>query len=69
MTGSSEGSSGMDFINRGRDSSSASFSSGDFAFGCGWGKIAAMLSSTTRVSLKKANVSVMIGRTLSRWFW
>jgi len=69
MTGSSEGSSGMDFIKRGRDSSSASFSSGDFAFGGGWGKIAAMLSSTTRVSLKKANVSVTIGRALSRWFW
>ena len=62
MTGSSEGSSGMDFMKRGRDSSSASFSSGDFAFGSGCGKVAAMLSSTTRVSLKKANASVTMGR-------
>jgi len=69
MTGSSEGSSGMDFMKRGRDSSSASFSSGDFAFGGGWGKVAAMLSYTTRVSLEKANVSVTMGRAPFRWYW
>jgi hypothetical protein len=45
MIGSSEGSSGRDFMKRGRDSSSASFSSGDFAFGGGWGNVAAMVLS------------------------